>query len=99
MDKVHYFSTPAVHLDLPEKFTYPFHYTPHPLCLTAAEEVQKYLQSKEEWKSDLQQGKMFGVLIVQTPQRDRLSGSILWHPGGKESARLFRSSHLRPSGT
>lgn len=70
MDKVHYFPTPAVHLDLPEKFTYPFHYTPHPLCLTAAEEVQKYLQSKEEWKSDLQQGKMFGVLIVQTPERE-----------------------------
>lgn len=68
MDKVHYFSTPAVQSDLPEKFTYPFHYTPHPLCLTAAEEVQKYLQSKDEWKSDLQQGKMFGVLIVQTPQ-------------------------------
>lgn len=68
MDKVHYFPTPAVQLDLPEKFTYPFHYTPHPLCLTAAEEVQKYLQSKEEWKSDLQQGKMFGVLIVQTTQ-------------------------------
>lgn len=68
MDKVHYFPTPPVHLDLPEKFTYPFHYTPHPLCLTAAEEVQKYLQSKEEWKSDLQQGKMFGVLIVQTTQ-------------------------------
>lgn len=68
MDKVHYFSTPPVQSDLPEKFTYPFHYTPHPLCLTAAEEVQKYLQSKDEWKSDLQQGKMFGVLIVQTPQ-------------------------------
>ena len=26
----------------------------------------KYLQNKDEWKSDLEQGKMFGVLIVQT---------------------------------
>ena len=67
MSKFHRFSSPAAHIRLPEKFTYPFHYTPHPLCVMAAEEVQQYLQSKEEWKNDLQQGKMFGVLIVRTP--------------------------------
>lgn len=67
MSKFHCFSSPAAHIRLPEKFTYPFHYTPHPLCVMAAEEVQQYLQSKEEWKNDLQQGKMFGVLIVRTP--------------------------------
>lgn len=32
----------------------------------AAEEVQNYLQCKKDWESDLKQGKMFGVLIVQT---------------------------------
>ncbi len=67
MSKFHRISSPAAHIRLPEKFTYPFHYTPHPLCVMAAEEVQQYLQSKEEWKNDLQQGKMFGVLIVRTP--------------------------------
>ena len=67
MSKFHRFSSPTAHIRLPEKFTYPFHYTPHPLCVMAAEEVQQYLQSKEEWKNDLQQGKMFGVLIVRTP--------------------------------
>lgn len=67
MSKFHRFSSPATHIRLPEKFTYPFHYTPHPLCVMAAEEVQQYLQSKEEWRNDLQQGKMFGVLIVRTP--------------------------------
>lgn len=51
---------------LPDKFTYPFHYTPHPLCILAAEEVQTYLKSRTDWQAELQQGKMFGVLIVRT---------------------------------
>ena len=52
-------------IPLPERFTYPFHYTPHPLCVLAAEEVQSYLQSRTEWHDELQQGKMFGVLVVR----------------------------------
>lgn len=55
-------------ISLPERFTYPFHYTPHPLCVQAAEEVQDYLQSRTDWHDELQQGKMFGVLIVRTPE-------------------------------
>lgn len=66
MDKLHYFSHSVSHIPLPEQFTYPFHYTPHPLSVTAAEEVQAYLLSRKDWESDLQEGKMFGVLIVQT---------------------------------
>ena len=54
-------------LGLPNEFTYPFHYTPHPLCVKAAEEVQQYLQSRTDWHEELQQGKMFGVLVVKTP--------------------------------
>ncbi|RHJ91160.1 RluA family pseudouridine synthase [Parabacteroides bouchesdurhonensis] len=50
---------------LPLRFTYPFHYTPHPLCVTAAREVQEYLAGQTEWKEELDQGKMFGVLIVK----------------------------------
>ena len=56
------------HISLPEQFTYPFHYTPHPLCVKAAEEVQAYLQTRTGWHSELQQGKMFGVLLVRTPE-------------------------------
>ena len=55
-------------ISLPKQFTYPFHYTPHPLCVQAAEEVQTYLQSRTDWHDELQQGKMFGVLIVRTPE-------------------------------
>lgn len=66
MDKFHFFSHPVSHIPQPEQFTFPFHYTPHPLSVVAAEEVQAYLLSRKDWESDLQQGKMFGVLIVQT---------------------------------
>lgn len=59
---------------LPEKFTFPFYYDPHPLALLAAEELQDYIQTQGEWehnfgldpkKPGLPLGKMFGVLIVQ----------------------------------
>lgn len=63
---IHFFKKSVSHLALPEKFTYPFHYTPHPLCVLAAEEVKKYIASRKEWQEELASGKMFGVLIVQT---------------------------------
>ena len=63
---IHFFKKPVSHFALPEKFTYPFHYTPHPLCVLAAEEVKEYIASRKEWQEELASGKMFGVLIVQT---------------------------------
>ena len=66
---IHFFKKSVSHLALPEKFTYPFHYTPHPLCVLAAEEVKKYIASRKEWQEELASGKMFGVLIVQTDNR------------------------------
>ena len=66
---IHFFKKPVSHLALPEKFTYPFHYTPHPLCVLAAEEVKEYIASRKEWQEELASGKMFGVLIVQTDNR------------------------------
>ena len=46
-------------IPLPERFTYPFCYEPHPLCLLAVEEVKRELSTMQ-----LTEGKMFGVLIV-----------------------------------
>lgn len=66
----HHFTTSIAGIPLPEKFTYPFCYTPHPLCLLAAQEVQQYLHSRTEWQEELAQGKMFGVLVVQTATGD-----------------------------
>lgn len=50
---------------LPEQFTYPFCYEPHPLCIAAADEVRRYLAQHPEWHEELQSGKMFGVLVVK----------------------------------
>ena len=65
---IHTFTHPVSHIPLPEKFTYPFCYTPHPLCVLAAEEVKAYINTKEEWKEELNNGKMFGVLVIQDTQ-------------------------------
>lgn len=52
-------------VSLPEQFTYPFYYKPHPLCKLAAQKVQNYLLENNHIKSTSTQGKMFGVLVVQ----------------------------------
>ena len=58
-----------LHTDIPkpERFTYPFCYEPHPLCQLAAKEVQEYIASHEVIREDADNGKMFGVLIVESP--------------------------------
>ena len=56
----------TLHTDLPkpERFTYPFFYEPHPLCLLAAEEVKQEIR-----RINPKEGKMFGVLVVETDQQ------------------------------
>ncbi len=62
---------------LPERFTFPFYYDPHPLCLIAAKSLQQYLLTQTDWehnfgidpnKKGLVIGKMFGVLVVKNAQ-------------------------------
>ncbi|MFH4665077.1 pseudouridine synthase [Vibrio cidicii] len=66
---------------LPERFTFPFYYTPHPLCVLAAEQLQHHLLTQQDWQHNFGLlngqlnredesaiGKMFGVLLVQNPQ-------------------------------
>jgi tRNA pseudouridine32 synthase/23S rRNA pseudouridine746 synthase len=51
---------------LPERFTYPFYYEPHPLCVLAVKELQLHLETQTNWQHDFNKtGKMFGVLLVQ----------------------------------
>lgn len=49
----------------PVKFTYPFCYEPHSLCLEAAKKVRRYVTTHEELFQDAERGKMFGVLVVE----------------------------------
>lgn len=65
---IHFFRHPVSRTALPGLFTNPFHYTPHPLCVEAAKEVQDYLSAMNLWKRNPEEGKMFGVLIVLTPE-------------------------------
>ena len=70
VSKIHSFIHPIDSIPLPERFTFPFHYTPHPLCVLAAEETQAYLKSRTDWTDELRKGKMFGVLIVRNQTND-----------------------------
>lgn len=63
--KIHKFTTAIDGIEIPQEFTYPFNYTPHPLCKIAWSELSEYIDSKEEWSEEIQCGKMFGVLVVE----------------------------------
>lgn len=60
-------------ISLPERFTFPFYYDPHPLSLMAAQQLQQHIESQTLWQHNfgltgIEQGaigKMFGVLVVQ----------------------------------
>jgi tRNA pseudouridine32 synthase/23S rRNA pseudouridine746 synthase len=56
-------------IGLPASFTYPFYYEPHPLCLQAAEQLQQVLRSDAQF-SQTEEGKMFGVIVVQNEVGD-----------------------------
>lgn len=61
---IHPFDHADEAVPLPCAFTYPFHYTPHPLVISAARKVQEYIASRDDWHEEIEKGKMFGVLIV-----------------------------------
>ena len=67
---MHKFTHKIAHIPLPELFTWPFHYTPHPLARLAAEEVMDYVASISDWQEELSRGKMFGVLVVQNSEKE-----------------------------
>ena len=69
----HTFSKDISGIKPPEKFTYPFFYTPHPLVELASAQLKGYLV-KTDLKHNfglgqnehlIEQGKMFGVLVVR----------------------------------
>ena len=60
---LHPFPKEAESIPSPEQFTYPFCYTPHPLCQIAAKEVIAHCYSTPEMHPN--EGKMFGVLVVE----------------------------------
>lgn len=57
-----------IHSDIkpPATMNNPFDYEPHPLCMMAADEVRHFLASDAVCETDARNGKMFGVLVVET---------------------------------
>jgi tRNA pseudouridine32 synthase/23S rRNA pseudouridine746 synthase len=69
-----HFDSDIADIPLPDKFTFPFYYEPHPLSVMAANQLQHYLKTQKDWQHNFGLdpedkssviGKMFGVLVVQ----------------------------------
>ena len=60
---LHTFPKEADSIPSPTQFTYPFCYTPHPLCQIAAKEVIAHCYNTPGMRPT--EGKMFGVLVVE----------------------------------
>ena len=55
---------------LPEKFTFPFYYQPHPLAIAAVQQLQQQLEVQASVIENADNtGKMFGVLVVKNSQQ------------------------------
>jgi tRNA pseudouridine32 synthase/23S rRNA pseudouridine746 synthase len=57
----HSFNQSAEQFTLPEKFTFPFCYEPHPLCELAAEQLQQHLSTQQEWQHNFGLSKDSGL--------------------------------------
>ena len=55
-------------IDIPERMNNPLDYQPHPLCIAVCKELQTYLSEREDWREEIDKGKMFGILIVENAQ-------------------------------
>lgn len=95
------FKSSISEIEVPEKFTFPFYYEPHPLSKIAAQELQDYLEYQTEFEHNfgviphqkgLVIGKMFGVLVCQN--REGKLG-YLWAFSGK-MASSNKHSHFVP---
>ncbi len=68
-----YYQSDISHISLPQRFTFPFYYDPHPLAIVAVNELQEYLLHQTDFvhdfgiDTDRGIGKMFGVLVVKNP--------------------------------
>src|SRR5690554_2959450 len=79
LEKINYFSETLIKgISIPSQFTFPFYYQPHPLTEIATQELQDYLENEfsenhnfglDDEKDGLVIGKMFGVLVVEDPEK------------------------------
>ena len=75
----HQFKQDISAIELLIRFTFPFCYEPHPLAVTATQELQYYIETQSDWTHNfgldsavegLAIGKMFGVLVVRNQHNE-----------------------------
>jgi len=62
---LHFLPAETDSIESPKQFTFPFCYEPHPLCVAAVRQITDDI--KQRFTSLQTSGKMFGVLVVDTP--------------------------------
>ena len=70
MQLLHRFKQDISDVELPLRFNNPFYYSPHRLCMIAADEVRANMLSGEAVAAEAAKGKMFGVLVVRDKEGD-----------------------------
>ena len=65
MTLLHRFESDISVVEAPGRFNNPFYYSPHALCVVAADEVRSMLSLDSVLAADAARGKMFGVLVVR----------------------------------
>lgn len=90
---LHFLNVPS-NVKLPEKFDYPFQYTPYEISKIASKEVQNYLENQSDFIGNFNElGKMFGVLIVKTSE-DKLAYLAAF--SGKIDEKVFIDGFVPP---
>ncbi|WP_020570980.1 RluA family pseudouridine synthase [Neolewinella persica] len=93
---IHDLPPEVLNTQLPERFTFPFHYVPHPVAVAAVADLQRHLETQSDWVHDFghgetagvgAKGKMFGVLVVR-----KNNGSLGYLAA--YSGKLADSNHL-----
>ncbi len=56
---------------IPERFTNPFRYFPHPKVVKIAEDIMERIDRNKELSAAFREGKMLGVLIARIPEQAR----------------------------
>ena len=70
MQLLHRFRQDISGIEPPVRFNNPFYYSPHRLCMIAADEVRANMLSGEAVAAEAAKGKMFGVLVVRDKEGD-----------------------------
>lgn len=86
---------------MPTGMNNPLDYEPHPLCMAACKELQDILERKEEWRAEIDRGKMFGVLIVEKDGKPAYLAAYSGQIGGKSDWPGFVPAvydYLQPQG-